>query len=154
MTVSTKSVAGRRTVRYQSYDELLLDAERIASADAIQTLGNWSTGQIFKHMAESIESSVNGSGYVLPWPVRVIFSLLMKRKFLYGALPAGFKAPRRFQPDPIDTQAALDDLRRAIARMKAENNRVMHPAFGNITRKEWDQFNLRHCELHMSFIKG
>jgi hypothetical protein len=28
----------------------------------------------------------------------------------------------------------------------------MHPAFGNIGREGWDQFNLRHAELHMSFL--
>lgn len=154
MTVSTKSVEGRRTVRYGSYDELLSDAERIASSNSVQTLGNWSPGQIFKHLADAIESSIDGSGFVLPWPIRIIFTMLMKRKYLYDSLPAGFKAPNKFQPGQIDAQEALDDLRKAVARMKSETDRVMHPAFGNITREEWDQFNLRHCEMHMSFIKG
>ena len=153
MSVNTRKVEGRRKVRYQTYDELLEDAERIASSDTLQTLGNWTPGQIFKHIADATESSIDGSGYVLPWPIRVIFSLLMKRKFLYGALPAGFKAPKKFQPEPIDTLVALDALRKTVARMKSESKRVMHPAFGNISREEWDQFNLRHCEMHMSFIK-
>ncbi len=154
MTVNTKSVEGRRTVRYESYDELLKDAERLASIDSAKTLGNWSQGQIYKHMADAIESSIDGSGFVLPWPVRIVFSLLMKRRFLYGTLPPGFKAPKRFQPDELDTGIALNDLRKAVARMKTESKRVMHPAFGHITREEWDQFNLRHCEMHMSFIQG
>ena len=154
MTINTKRVEGRRSVRYQSYDDLLRDAERIASSESIQTLGNWSLGQIFKHLADAIESSIDGSGFVLPWPIRIVFTMLMKRKYLYGSLPAGFKAPKRFQPGPIDTLAALDELRAAVGRMKSEADRVMHPAFGNITREEWDQFNLRHCEMHMSFIKG
>ncbi len=154
MTINTKSVEGRRSVRYQSYDELLRDAERIAASGSIQTLGNWSVGQIFKHIADAIESSIDGSGFVLPWPIRIVFSMLMKRKFLYDSLPAGFQAPKRFQPSSIDTSEALDALRKAVGRMKSETDRVMHPAFGQITREEWDQFNLRHCEMHMSFIKG
>lgn len=154
MTVRTKAVKGRRTVRYGSYDELLSDAERIASIDSVQTLGNWTTGQIFKHLADAIESSIDGSGFVLPWPIRVVFTMLMKRKYLRDPLPAGFNAPKKFQPEPIDTQEALEDLRKAVVRMKSETKRVMHPAFGNISRDEWDQFNLRHCEMHMSFIKG
>ncbi len=153
MIVNTKLVEGRRPVRYQSYDDLLQDAERIASSDSMQTLGNWSPGQIFKHLADAIESSIDGSGFVLPWPIRIVFTMLMKRKYLYDSLPAGFKAPKRFQPGPIDTLDALDALRKAVDRMKSETDRVMHPAFGHITREEWDQFNLRHCEMHMSFIK-
>ena len=152
MTVNTKKVTGRRTVRYESYDDLLRDAERIGSNPNVTTLGNWSPGQIFQHLAGSIESSIDGTGFKLPWPMRVVFSLLMKRKFLHGVLPAGFKAPSNFQPQPIDTALALDNLRKAIDRMNSESKREMHPAFGNITREEWDLFNLRHCELHMSFI--
>lgn len=82
MTVNTKSVAGRRAVRYASYDELLSDAERIAASNSVQTLGNWTPGQIFKHLADALESSIDGSGFVLPWPIRVVFTLLMKRKYL------------------------------------------------------------------------
>jgi hypothetical protein len=154
VTINTRSVEGRRTVRYPTYDELLKDAERIATSDQVETLGNWSVGQIFKHLADAIESSIDGSGFVLPWPIRVVFTMLMKRKYLYDSLPAGFKAPKRFQPEPIDAKEALDALRSAIGRVNSETDRVMHPAFGQITREEWDQFNLRHCEMHMSFIKG
>lgn len=151
MSIETKSVTGRRTIRYSSYDELLKDAERIAADPDTKTLGNWSTGQIFQHLAGAIESSIDGSGFKLPWPMRVIFTLLMKKKYLQGALPAGFKAPSKFQPAHIPTDQAVVNLRKAVDRMNSETTRVMHPAFGNITHEEWDQFNLRHCELHMSF---
>lgn len=154
MPIKTRSVENRRMVRYQTYAELLRDAERIADSGSVQTLGNWSVGQIFKHLADAIESSIDGSGFVLPWPVRVVFTMLMKRKYLYDSLPAGFKAPKRVQPEPIDVQEGLAALRNAIVRVSSEGSRVMHPAFGHITREEWDQFNLRHCEMHMSFIEG
>ena len=152
MKVNTKTVTGRRDVHYQSYAELLADAERIARIPDITTLGNWSVGQIFQHLSSSLESCIDGTGFKLPWPARVLFSLLMKRKFLYGKLPAGFKAPKNFQPDAIDTPMALGNLRKAVERLNTESIRAMHPAFGMITQEEWDQFNLRHCELHMSFI--
>ncbi len=70
--------------------------------EAVQTLGNWSAGQIFKHLADAIESSIDGSGFVLPLPIRVVFTALMKRKYLYDSLPAGFKAAKKFQPEPIE----------------------------------------------------
>ncbi len=96
MPINTKTVEGRRSVRYQSYDDLLRDAERLASMEAVQTLGNWSVGQIFKHLADAIESSIDGSGFVLPWPIRVVFTAFMKRKYLYDSLPLDSKQRKNF----------------------------------------------------------
>jgi hypothetical protein len=28
----------------------------------------------------------------------------------------------------------------------------LNPAFGNLSNAEWDAFNLRHCEMLMSFV--
>lgn len=135
MTVSTKSVEGRRTVRYGSYDELLSDAERIASSNSVQTLGNWSPGQIFKHLADAIESSIDGSGFVLPLANPNYFYNADEAQILIRFTASRIQSTKKFQPGPIDTQEALDELRKAVARMKSETNRVMHPAFGNITRR-------------------
>jgi len=56
MQLNTKKVPGRREVRYESLDELLVDAKRFSGND-IKTLGNWSQGQIFEHIARSMDSS-------------------------------------------------------------------------------------------------
>ena len=151
MTVKTSKVQGRRQVQYASYADLLADAERL-SKTKVKTLGNWSFGQILKHVAQSTDSSIDGSGFVLPAPVRWIFTLLMKRKFLTQPIPAGFKAPKQYQPEEISVEEALVLLRKAITRQETEQQRVMHPAFGMISKDEWTLFNLRHAEMHMSFV--
>ena len=151
MTVNTSKVQGRRQVQYASYADLLADAERL-SKTKVKTLGNWSFGQILKHVAQSTDSSIDGSGFVLPAPVRWIFTLLMKRKFLTQPIPAGFKAPKQYQPEEISVEEALVLLRKAITRQETEQQRVMHPAFGMISKDEWTLFNLRHAEMHMSFV--
>jgi hypothetical protein len=152
MSVKTASVTGRRTVRYGSYDDLLADAEQLA-AQPVQTIGNWSQAQIYKHLEMSVHSSIDGPGFALPAPVRWLMSLLMKRRFLTRAIPAGFQAPQRFVPsDQTGLVEALSELRQAIERVKSEKQRGLHPAFGRMTREEWDLFNLRHAELHMSFL--
>lgn len=151
MPVKTSKVQGRRQVHYNSYADLMADAEQLANA-RIKTLGNWSYGQILKHVAEATDSSIDGSGFVLPAPMRWIFSLLMKQKYLTQPLPAGFKAPKRFQPQETSVEEGLILLRRAIARQDSEDHRAMHPAFGMISKDEWTQFNLRHAEMHMTFV--
>lgn len=151
MPVNTTKVQGRRQVHYNSYADLLADAEKMASAK-VKTLGNWSYGQILKHVAQSTDSSIDGSGFALPAPVRWIFTLLMKGKYLTRPIPAGFKAPKQFQPQETNVDEAIALLRNAIARQEAEERRAMHPAFGMISKEEWTQFNLRHAEMHMSFV--
>lgn len=151
MSINTKKVSGRRPVRYESFDALLADARRLAQSDA-RALGNWSPGQIYEHLARSLNSSIDGMGFALPAPVRWIMSTFMKRRFLKQAIPAGFRTTGQFAPEEISTAAGLESLERAIARQKQEPQRAAHPAFGKITRSEWDDFHLRHAELHMSFL--
>ncbi len=155
MTVQTKSVAGRRTVSYQSYDDLLADAEEMAHG-VVQTLGNWSLGQIFKHLAAAMEGSIDGIPFQMPLLMRLMAPLL-KRKFLTKPLPSGFQiasnARAAMEPDAtVSTAEALDALRYAVSRCQSETDRAAHPLFGRLSREEWDQFNLRHAEMHMSFV--
>ncbi len=53
-SINTKQVSGRRAVRYEPFDEILANAEHLA-ARPTQTLGNWSVGQIFCHLAKSAD---------------------------------------------------------------------------------------------------
>ena len=48
---------------------------------------------------------------------------------------------------------ALAEFRTTIERVKSESKRTVHPIFGSLTHEEWDSFNLRHAEMHMSFVK-
>ena len=151
MPINTKKVVGRRKVRYESFDEFVADAQRL-SAVPVRTLGNWSQGQIYDHLASSLDGSIDGTGFSLPAPVRWMMSLLMKRRMLEKGIPAGFSAPDRFQPGDTSVEEGLAALRQAVARQKEESQRAPHPAFGDIGREGWDRFNLRHAEMHMSFL--
>jgi len=152
MSINTKKVQGRRPVRYESLDELLADAERLAAAGGVRALGNWSQGQIYEHLGRSLDASIDGVGFTLPAPVRWMMSLAMKQKFLKREIPAGFKSTAAFVPDETPVEQGLASLRTAIERQRRESNRVTHPAFGNIGRQGWNDFNLRHAEMHMSFL--
>lgn len=151
MPVNTKKVAGRRSVRYESLDDLLVDARGLTTSNC-ETLGNWSPGQIYEHLAMSLDSSIDGFDFSMPAPVRWIMSLLFKRKFLAKDLPAGFKSTEKFIPPATSVEQGLASLEKAIERQEHELTRVPHPAFGNLSRDEWSDFHLRHAEMHMSFL--
>jgi len=150
--INTKKVVGRREVRYANYDELLADAEQLAR-QPVQTLGNWTQAQNYKHIAMSLDTSIDGAPFMLPAPARWLMSLLMKKKLLTKTIPPGFKTHKQLvASEDTSLQDSLSDLRRAIERQKSESERAIHPGFGRISRDEWDQFNFRHAEEHMSFI--
>ena len=158
MTVDRKTVTGRRELSYRSYDDLLSDAEQLAAGN-VRTLANWSYPQILVHLGKSLEASIDGVSFQAPWPMRLMGKLFMKSKFLDQAIPPGFDIPEnarsQFAPsESISLEEGLDALRRGISRCQQEPERAPHPFFGRLTRDEWDRFNLRHAEMHMSFAVG
>jgi hypothetical protein len=52
----------------------------------------------------------------------------------------------------VSDEEGITNLRRAIGRLKSEPERDWEQCFHAFTREEWDQFHIRHAELHLSFI--
>jgi hypothetical protein len=157
MTVATKSVTNRRQIRYETYDNLLSDAEALAAGE-IETIGNWSYGQILEHISATMCAKIDGFSFRGPLPLRIIMKLFMMSKFLNKGLPAGFSIPKKaehlFKPDDgATTDAGMEFLRSAIERTNSEPATAEHPFLGPLTPEEWQKFDLRHAELHMSFVR-
>jgi len=151
LPVNTKKVASRRDVHYRSLDDIAVDAKRLAEVE-VRTDGNWSQGQIYDHLAKNFNGSIDGMGFAMPAPVRLLMGLLMKKKFLTKGIPPGFKTNAKLEPPQVSTSDAIEALTKAIERLKREETRAMHPLFGKISREEWDEFHLRHAEMHTSFL--
>lgn len=154
MTVNTKQVEGRRAVRYENFDNLLADVNQLA-AGKVRILGNWSLGQILSHLAKVYECSIDEFPFLMPAPLRFLFGVVMKRRFLNRPLPTGFQLPKKASdliPAEIDPAEASALLAKAIDRLKNERQRSPHPALGRLTVDEWNALHLRHAEMHLSFV--
>jgi hypothetical protein len=154
MPVQTAKVAGRRKLDYKSLDEVVADADRLSSGP-VTLLGNWSAGQIFRHLAIAYNGSIDGFPVTFPWPVRAMAGLF-KNKLINGQMPPGIKLPAKFAkvvlPEPTSTEDGLAQLHAAVARLEREPHRAKHPVFGNLSKEEWDKIHLSHAKLHMSFL--
>ncbi len=154
MPVQTAKVEGRRKLDYKSLEEVVADAERL-SAGPVTTLGNWSPGQIYRHLATAYNGSIDGFKTTFPWFMRFMAGLF-KKKLLAGAMPPGIKLPPAFAkevlPEPTSTEDGLAQLRAAVARLARDPHRAKHPVFGDLTKEEWNQIHLNHAKLHMSFL--
>jgi hypothetical protein len=154
MSVATTKVEGRRRLNYASLDEVLADAERLSSGP-VKSLGNWSPGQVFRHLAAAYNGSIDGITMTLPWHLRLM-ARIFKKKLLAGPMPPGFKLPadaaETLVPPPTSTEEGLAELRAAIARLQREPNRARSPVFGEMGKDEWNTIHLHHANLHMSFL--
>lgn len=157
--IDTKTVAGRRQLKFQSLDDIAQDVESLAAAKELKSLGNWSPGQIFKHLAIVMHGEIDGLSFKIPWPMRIMISIMlffMKSRFLNSPMPAGFAlspgAMRVLVPPPTSLEDGLEAIRSGLHRLKTESHRAPHAFMGRLTEEEWTKLQCRHCELHLSFL--
>lgn len=158
--IDTRKVTGRRKLRFENFDEAIRDAEALAAAEQagkLRALGNWTLGQAIGHVAYWADAPFDGypTTAKLPWILGIVLPWF-KNYFLNNKLPAGGKIPDApegtFGVEKLSTDEALERLRRAFARMKAQQPTLPNPVFGVMKHEEWIKLNLRHAELHLSFF--
>jgi hypothetical protein len=158
--VNTANVP-RRSLRFTTIDDVLAEIDRIVAADhggILKSAGNWTPGQIMGHVAAWINYSYEG--YPLrppPWFIRFILRRMVK-KYLRDGMPAGRRIPGiesgTVGIEPLETAEGADHLRRALRRLTTDEPAPYDsPAFGPMSAEGRIQLNLRHAELHLSFLR-
>jgi hypothetical protein len=154
--------AERRALHFETVDEILREVDRIVAAEragALRRTGNWTTGQIFGHLAAWIEYGYEGypPGANPPWLVKVIAKLL-KKTILYKPMRPGMKlGPRTpggtFGTEALSSEEGARRLRAALGRLqRLEPVKYHSPALGPLTDDERVAINCRHAELHLGFL--
>jgi hypothetical protein len=154
--IDTGKVTERRQLHFHSLDDILAELDRLAAAREIRTLGNWSAGQNFQHLALVMNKSIDGFDRLMPAPVRWLARLVFLPRMLKKGMTPGFKLPGKaaeILPPPISTEEGLQNLRHAIHRIRTETHRCPHSFFGNLTNEQWNALHCRHAELHLSFLE-
>ncbi len=145
----------RRKLNFQSLSDVLRDLESLDSKE-LQILGNWTPGQIYKHLSIPIDGAIDGLNVTMPRHIRFIAQVL-KPLALRMRMPAGFKLPSNaaavLEPGPTSIEDGLSMLRNSIHRFQTNTHREPHPVLGRLTPNQWEQIMCRHCELHLSFIQ-
>ncbi len=152
--MSEKSSGTRRSVRYSTLSDIVQDAEQLLSSH--HTAGNWTFGQICQHLAKTMNCSFDGFGFTAPWFARWFIAPFIKNSLLIKPMRSGFKLPERGKailPDEnVSNEAGLQQLKTAVERFSHEVPTAPHPFFGQMASEEVVQLQLRHAEMHMSFI--
>lgn len=147
----------RRTLHFDTIDDILTDVERLAAGEHT-TVGNWTFAQILEHLTGTINCSFDGFSFKAPWPLRFLAGNFMKKGFLSKPMKSGYKLPKTGgrlipQEDGGKLEAALADFRAAIDRLKNNEPTQDNPVFGPMSPEDWDKLHKRHSELHLSFVR-
>jgi hypothetical protein len=156
----TQSPVQHRQLRFQTIEELLAEIDRIESAaqtGELESVGNWTPGQVLAHIAAWVD--YGWDGYPVkspPFFIKWIFVRMAGRIIKRGMKP-GAKIPGvregTFGQEKISVEAGLDRVRRAFGRLQAgEVAKFDSPAFGPLSHEDRTQLNLRHAELHLGFL--
>jgi hypothetical protein len=156
--VETGKVAGRRTLHFETIDQMMTEVDRLVEAERaghLKRLGNWTFGQILGHLACWAEYGYTGSPLNPPFFIKWILRL-RKHKFIWQPMAAGVKIPGvkggTLGTEPMSTDEGLARFRRVMERLKKEPPANPHNTFGVLKHEESIAINLRHAELHLSFL--
>jgi len=152
----TKPLVKRRKLRFGSFDEAIADANRL-HAGSYETLGNWTLPRALGHLGQGMLGSVDGTPFFVPWWMRLVGRIYLRRRLLKGPFPAGFKLPRRAEAklvpqEELSYEEGMQRLQTGIQRLGETSERVAHPVIGKLSVAQWNEFHLRHAELHLSFF--
>jgi hypothetical protein len=154
MTVDTRKVENRRQLHFDTIDDILKDVERL-NQGPVKALGNWSGGQVLKHLAIVMNGSIDGTSMRLSWFLRLI-GWMLKRRILTKGMTPGFQlkghSAEVLVPPSTSWQEGVEMFRQAIHRLHTESKREPSAFLGKLTREQWDQLHCRHAELHLSFL--
>jgi hypothetical protein len=152
--VDTTKVEGRRHLRFETLDGIGADVEQLARGP-VCNLGNWTPGQVLKHLSLAMTYSIDGFPSRAPFFMRMLGKVFKKRILSKGMTP-GFKLPEKdahsLVPGPTSWEEGLTAFRTALKRMQTETARAPHGFFGYLTSEEYVQLHCRHSELHLSFL--
>lgn len=150
-----------RELRFATLDDMLADMDQLVASERagrLTCMGNWTPGQVFGHIATWIDFAFDGYPPDLrpPWIVRFIVRF-QKARFIKGPMPRGVRIPGiaggTLGTEPVSLDEGAARLRRAAERLKREKPTQKNVLFGELSHEEWTSMNLRHAELHMSFLR-
>lgn len=150
-----------RVLRFETLDDLLADARRVAANPDVTTRGKWTAAESIWHVARYIQASVEGYPFKPPLLFRLIGPLL-KSGMISKPLKSGFKTPaqmhRHMEPGgsevgEITMDRAIGLIEEWVGKADAQGFIPVNPAFGKMNRQQWVALHCRHAELHFGFIE-
>jgi len=142
----------RRVLAFDNLGELIPEVRRLIPGH--RTVGQWTLAQVCRHLAGTINGSMDGFNLRRHRVKRFFLSKrLLRYTYRHGITP-GYTVDPKLTPPPhlnLDEEAA--GLEQAVERYRSYRGRLRaHPLFGDLSRQKWDQLHCFHAAHHLSFV--
>ncbi len=145
----------RRKLQFEKLDQVIVECEQLMNSGYSQN-GNWSLGQICRHLKITIEANMDG----YPWwmsigyPLRPILRRFLLPRLLQGDSPAGIRTASNFvPPDQLVDRDEANALFECITRFcNFQNQLHPHPGFGRLSHQDFERFHAAHAAHHLGFL--
>lgn len=160
MAVNTTKIARRRNLKLASVEEVLAEIDRLEAAcrsGNLRQLRNWSASQNLTHLAAWINYAYDGfpikpPPFFIRWFLRWQLAGILKRGMSPGVFIPGVPGGTT-GAEEIPLADAAERLRQALRRLISDEPAPHEsPAFGALSYSDRILLNLRHAELHLSFL--
>lgn len=143
-----------REISFSTYDEVTAEIERL-EAVGYERLGEWSLGQICRHLSYYMRGSLDGFGFKLPWLVRrFIGRPILKRMLRTGKMKRGERTAPDSIPNPEhDDRDAAAEAKELLAKLRDFSGELYaSPIFDRLTTDQWRELHLMHAANHLGFL--
>jgi Protein of unknown function (DUF1569) len=165
-TTSVDDAIGRNREALARFMAVVTSLSRVEWEQPVAP-GKWSPGQIAEHLALTYEVArqvLHGTSSIraLPAFFRPLARFVLRRAVKKGKFPRGGRAVKGFIPGegPGDRDVILQRLTAAVdmfvrdyeAASRAGRTTFQHPAFGNLSLRDYALFNDLHTRHHTAQI--
>lgn len=144
----------RRTLSFQTWADAAADVRRLQQAGC-EPQGEWTFGQICRHLAEILDASMHGFPEIPDWQKYRELGPTMLLRVLQGKrMKTGFPLPEAQQPP---SYAPADVWSNRLCDLLAQAEQFPgppppHPIFGPMSLDQWRQLQFIHLAHHLSFL--
>ena len=145
--------ARRRVLTFATLPGVLVEVRSLAGRPH-QTVGNWTLAQVCRHLADTIDGSIDGLDLSRHRFKRFFLSKRLLRYTYRHGIPPGYTIdPKLNPPSDVTFDESVAALERAVARYQSYEGRLRpHPLFGDLSREMWDRLHCFHGAHHLSFV--
>ena len=146
-----------RSLKFETLNEAVDDARGLLAKGYVRQ-GNWSLGQICRHLVLVQDPSVDGYPVWMSLfaPFRPLMRRLLLPKLQSGDSPRGIRtAPMFVPPDNLDDAAEVDGFASSVERLlNHSGNFAPHPAFGRLPRDGILEIHRVHAAHHLRHLQS
>lgn len=118
--------------------------------------GNWTLGQICRHLCLVQDPSLDGYPAWMSWFafLRPAMRRFLLPRLMSGEPPKGIRTAATFVPaDGLDDATEVSNFAESVARFREHHGAyVAHPAFGKMDRSALERLHANHASHHLRFL--